>query len=366
MPEFFVNDFVAFTHCLRRRHLPRSLSVSRYHHKETYSVRPINFEMPVIPLSVVTRIIDHVPSHMPSLLTCSTICREWLSKVQYHLFTDINVRAHGDPRKLAEFAAFLETCTHIGPYVQSLSLDGRDKVQTLAASLSPEARYVRHTTITQSVQPGVVDTNTLYHVALTCKNAEEILAAGALIRERRPTDVSFVIHSVVVEQSREIPVIDQFAGLGLSRCSKLRWMHIVAAETARYTSREKMVWIHVELQDESLDGSRADVHVSGKGDQFDFWDTMNALEDDWKELDLILCRFKELLGFTFHIIAWAGMYGNRGFNKRVTEDIKMAVEGLHRTYSADRLARFLEKVMPKSAALGLLSVQEPDLPRLQA
>ncbi|KAI0710095.1 hypothetical protein C8Q76DRAFT_89035 [Earliella scabrosa] len=61
---------------------------------------------PALPLEVEERIIDHLQSHVRSLLSCCVVCKAWIPRARFHLFRRIYVTRK---EELADLCSFLDS-----------------------------------------------------------------------------------------------------------------------------------------------------------------------------------------------------------------------------------------------------------------
>lgn len=94
--------------------------------------------IPQLPPELVDEVIDKLSDDITALKTCTTVCRTWISRSRFHLFSTL--RVGGPAEAFIAFAAFLQTTNHASytavtgahdmPYtglsmVRTLYLDGK-------------------------------------------------------------------------------------------------------------------------------------------------------------------------------------------------------------------------------------------------
>lgn len=88
------------------------------------------------PAEVIDYIIDFLHHDVPSLASCSLVCRNWVPSTRSHLFHSIRIAGWG-PTKLDAFSRFLISTPHIGRHVRELHVrpgEGPAKVTTSTLS----------------------------------------------------------------------------------------------------------------------------------------------------------------------------------------------------------------------------------------
>ncbi|KAJ7300882.1 CNH domain-containing protein [Mycena albidolilacea] len=76
-------DFTAFT-ALKA---PRSKPPTRDNSKDSEYLRPLTQQWQILPTEIFERILDFLHADTQALISCSTVCHEWLPTSRYHLCT---------------------------------------------------------------------------------------------------------------------------------------------------------------------------------------------------------------------------------------------------------------------------------------
>ena len=85
------------------------------------------------PVEVLDHIIDYLHDDIPSLASCSLVCRNWTPSTHCHLFRSIRI-AGGGPARLAAFSQFLSSTPYVALHVKELHIRAGDGPATITTS----------------------------------------------------------------------------------------------------------------------------------------------------------------------------------------------------------------------------------------